>query len=134
MNGVPGQFVLKRSSIRGELSMPRTLHPASSSILVNGVPFPQPTSRTDAPGVNPAFSDSSTGIPAGPRRSVAYQSAMRSYSCIRDSERPRIRAVTRLTLTPGADTYPVWSHDGRRLLFAAEREGARNVRMPFLRG
>ena len=35
--------------------------------------------------------------------------------------------LTRLTLTPGADTYPAWSQDGRRVLFASEREGARNV-------
>jgi Tol biopolymer transport system component len=35
--------------------------------------------------------------------------------------------LTRLTFTPGLDIYPVWSPDGRRLIFASEREGSRNL-------
>jgi serine/threonine-protein kinase len=35
--------------------------------------------------------------------------------------------LTRLTFTPGVDIYPVWSPDGRRVVFSSEREGARNL-------
>ena len=35
--------------------------------------------------------------------------------------------ITRLTFAPGIDAYPVWTHDGRRLFFVSEREGARNM-------
>jgi serine/threonine-protein kinase len=35
--------------------------------------------------------------------------------------------LTRLTFAVGADLYPVWSHDGRRVLFTSERDGPRNV-------
>ena len=35
--------------------------------------------------------------------------------------------LRRLTFDRGADEYPVWTPDGRRLLFASDREGARNL-------
>ena len=35
--------------------------------------------------------------------------------------------LTRLTFTPSIDIYPVWTPDGSRLLFASERDGARNL-------
>jgi eukaryotic-like serine/threonine-protein kinase len=35
--------------------------------------------------------------------------------------------IARLTFTPGIDTYPVWTPDGRRLIFGSEREGTRNM-------
>ena len=35
--------------------------------------------------------------------------------------------LTRLTFTPGIDSYPVWTPDGRRLLWASDREGGRNL-------
>jgi serine/threonine-protein kinase len=35
--------------------------------------------------------------------------------------------LTRLTFARGLDTYPVWSPNGRRLLFGSDREGARNL-------
>ena len=35
--------------------------------------------------------------------------------------------LTRLTFTPGLDIYPVWTPDGRRLLFGSDREGTRNI-------
>ena len=35
--------------------------------------------------------------------------------------------LTRLTFTPGQDLYPVWTPDGRRVIFASEREGAFNL-------
>ncbi|MGH9255516.1 MAG: hypothetical protein ACRD3C_13225 [Vicinamibacterales bacterium] len=35
--------------------------------------------------------------------------------------------LTRLTFTPGQDLYPVWTPDGRRLIFASDREGAFNL-------
>jgi Tol biopolymer transport system component len=35
--------------------------------------------------------------------------------------------LTRLAFTPGTDIYPTWTPDGRRLLFSAGGEGARNV-------
>jgi serine/threonine-protein kinase len=35
--------------------------------------------------------------------------------------------LTRLTFNRGLDTYPVWTPDGRRLLFASDRDGARNL-------
>ena len=35
--------------------------------------------------------------------------------------------LTRMTFTPGFDFYPVWTPDGRRLIFASERAGARNL-------
>jgi serine/threonine-protein kinase len=34
--------------------------------------------------------------------------------------------LTRVTFDPGADLYPVWTPDGRRLIFASDRAGARN--------
>jgi serine/threonine protein kinase/Tol biopolymer transport system component len=36
-------------------------------------------------------------------------------------------ALTRATFDPGLDTYPVWTPDGRQLLFSSERAGARNL-------
>ena len=35
--------------------------------------------------------------------------------------------LTRTTSDPGLDTYPVWTPDGRRLIFSSERAGARNL-------
>jgi serine/threonine-protein kinase len=35
--------------------------------------------------------------------------------------------LTRLTFTPGTDIFPLWTPDGRRLLYSSEREGARNL-------
>jgi serine/threonine-protein kinase len=35
--------------------------------------------------------------------------------------------LTRLTFTPGIDSYPTWLPDGRRLLFSSERQGGRNL-------
>ena len=35
--------------------------------------------------------------------------------------------LTRVTFDPGIDTFPVWTPDGRRLIFASDRAGARNV-------
>jgi serine/threonine-protein kinase len=37
------------------------------------------------------------------------------------------RTLTRLTFTPGGDIHPVWTPDGRRLLFGSDREGVRNI-------
>src|SRR5262245_918427 len=37
------------------------------------------------------------------------------------------RTLARLTFTADVDIYPVWTPDGRRLVFASEREGARNL-------
>ena len=35
--------------------------------------------------------------------------------------------LTRLTSDPGLENYPVWTPDGRGLVFSSEREGARNL-------
>jgi serine/threonine-protein kinase len=35
--------------------------------------------------------------------------------------------LTRLTFSPGLDLYPAWTPDGRRLVFASERERSRNL-------
>jgi len=35
--------------------------------------------------------------------------------------------LTRVTLDPGFDFYPVWTPDGRRLIFSSEPAGARNL-------
>ena len=35
--------------------------------------------------------------------------------------------LTRATFDPGIDAYPVWTPDGRRLIFSSERTGARNL-------
>jgi serine/threonine-protein kinase len=35
--------------------------------------------------------------------------------------------LTRVTFTPGPDIYPVWTPDGRRLVFGSDREGTRNI-------
>jgi serine/threonine-protein kinase len=35
--------------------------------------------------------------------------------------------LTRLTFNPGADAYPVWTPDGRRLIFNSQREGSQNL-------
>jgi hypothetical protein len=35
--------------------------------------------------------------------------------------------LTRLTFTPGGDIHPLWTPDGRRLLFGSDREGVRNI-------
>ena len=35
--------------------------------------------------------------------------------------------LTRLTFNPSGDNYPVWTPDGRRLIFASQREGAQNL-------
>src|SRR5262249_15351725 len=37
------------------------------------------------------------------------------------------RALTRFTFDPSVDTNPVWTPDGRRLLFSSERAGAHNL-------
>ena len=36
-------------------------------------------------------------------------------------------ALTRLTFDPGAETYPLWTSDGGRVVFTSEREGVRNL-------
>jgi serine/threonine-protein kinase len=41
-----------------------------------------------------------------------------------DLSRP---TLTRATVDPGLDLYPVWTPNGRRLLFSSERSGARNL-------
>jgi eukaryotic-like serine/threonine-protein kinase len=41
-------------------------------------------------------------------------------------EPPR-RTLARLTFTPGLDVYPLWTPDGRRVVFSSEREGTRNL-------
>jgi serine/threonine-protein kinase len=35
--------------------------------------------------------------------------------------------LTRVTFDPGYDSYPVWTPDGRRLIFTSDRAGARNL-------
>ena len=35
--------------------------------------------------------------------------------------------LTRVTFDPAQDTYPVWTPDGRRLIFTSDRAGARNL-------
>ena len=35
--------------------------------------------------------------------------------------------LTRVTFDPGPDIYPVWTPEGRRLLFSSERAGSRNL-------
>ena len=35
--------------------------------------------------------------------------------------------LTRVTFAPGLDLFPVWTPDGRRLIFSSERAGARNL-------
>jgi eukaryotic-like serine/threonine-protein kinase len=35
--------------------------------------------------------------------------------------------LTRSTFMPGVDVHPVWTPDGRRLLFSSDRDGARNL-------
>jgi serine/threonine-protein kinase len=35
--------------------------------------------------------------------------------------------LTRLTFNPGADAYPVWTPDGRKLIFTSQREGSQNL-------
>jgi serine/threonine-protein kinase len=35
--------------------------------------------------------------------------------------------LTRMTFDPGLDLWPVWARDARRLIFASERSGTRNV-------
>ncbi len=35
--------------------------------------------------------------------------------------------LTRATFDPGLDIYPVWTPDGRRVIFSSERAGARNL-------
>ena len=35
--------------------------------------------------------------------------------------------LTRATFDPGTDDYPVWTPDGRRVIFSSERAGARNL-------
>ena len=35
--------------------------------------------------------------------------------------------LTRATFDPGFDIYPVWTPDGRRVIFSSERAGARNL-------
>ena len=35
--------------------------------------------------------------------------------------------LTRVTFDPGLDIFPVWTPDGRQLLFSSERAGARNL-------
>jgi hypothetical protein len=37
------------------------------------------------------------------------------------------KVMTRLTVEPGIDNFPLWSPDGRRLLFSALRGGPRNL-------
>jgi Tol biopolymer transport system component len=37
------------------------------------------------------------------------------------------KVMTRLTVEPGIDNFPLWSPDGRRLLFSASRGGPRNL-------
>ena len=39
----------------------------------------------------------------------------------------RRKLLTRLTFDHGADNYPVWSHDGRRIIFASARAGIANL-------
>ena len=39
----------------------------------------------------------------------------------------RKKLLTRLTFDHGTDTYPVWSHDGRRIIFASARDGIANL-------
>jgi eukaryotic-like serine/threonine-protein kinase len=36
-------------------------------------------------------------------------------------------ALTRVTFDPSFDNYPVWTRDGRRLIFSSQRTGARNL-------
>jgi serine/threonine protein kinase len=40
---------------------------------------------------------------------------------------PRRTTLARLTFTPGLDSYPLWTADGRRAVFSSERDGARNL-------
>jgi Tol biopolymer transport system component len=40
---------------------------------------------------------------------------------------PARNGVTRLTFAPGLDAFPVWTHDGRRLIFTSTRSGALNL-------
>ena len=41
-----------------------------------------------------------------------------------DLERP---TLTRVTSDHGLDNYPVWTPDGRKLIFTSERGGGRNL-------
>jgi serine/threonine-protein kinase len=41
-----------------------------------------------------------------------------------DTERT---TLTRATFEPGLDTYPIWTPDGRKLIFSSDRAGIRNI-------
>jgi Tol biopolymer transport system component len=58
------------------------------------------------------------------KRVVAWSNDQESDLWLWDLARLRL---TRLTFTPGVDLYPVWTSDGRRLIFASDREGTNNL-------
>jgi eukaryotic-like serine/threonine-protein kinase len=77
-----------------------------------------------------------TPIPAQPRayfyprlspdgtRAAVYAADQESDVWLWDLGRT---TLTRVTFDPGQDLYPVWTPDGRRLIFTSERAGIRNL-------
>ena len=78
--GVFGRLTRNRASIPDELSRPTTRWPAFTSASVIGTPLPQPTSRIREWAGSVSATAIACATPAVRSRSVAYPSAIRSYS------------------------------------------------------
>ena len=72
----------------------------------------------------PALYESLRISPDGRAVAVEVREPPNTDVMVYDVER---ETLTRLTFDPGADTWPLWSPDGQRILFSSNRDGAAGI-------
>jgi eukaryotic-like serine/threonine-protein kinase len=113
-SGLSGEFAVAADGTLAYVSAPPGAVPnARTLVWVDRAGHEQPIAAPPHPYLNPRLSPDGTRI-------AVYRQDGEQDIWILDEGRKRL---TRLTIDPAADMIPVWTPDGRRVIFTSNREG-----------